>query len=103
MVTGLDVTLEVPFDQPVTEFRPAHNRDGSRSRSRKGSTVTLMATRKLEVTVPYRIDGPDRAAAAAEWDRREAELIATVTSASIAACSACRGYGYVHTGPGGAE
>jgi len=97
-VYGLEVTLQVPFDQPVTEYRPALNRDGSTSRSRNGRTVPVMASRKVTLTVPYRIDGETRAQAAAEWNRREAELLATIASASVAACSACGGHGYVHTG-----
>lgn len=100
LVYGLEVTLEVPFDQPVTEYRPARNRDGSPSRSRAGRTVPKMATRKLDLPVPYRIDGPDRATAAAEWDRREADLLAVIEGASVAACAACGGCGYVPTDAG---
>jgi hypothetical protein len=93
--SDLEVTLEIPFDKPATEYQPARNLDGTVSRSRKGRMVPVMATRKLEFAVPYRIDGRNRAEAVAEWDRREAELIGAVTSAGTAACSACGGHGYV--------
>lgn len=102
-VYGLEVHLEIPFDQPLTEYRPALNLDGSVSRSRKGRTVAKTATRKLSLGIPYRIDGPDRATAVAEWDRREAEAIAAVEAASVAACSACGGHGYVPTGTGASQ
>lgn len=102
-VYGLRVTLEVPFDKPVTDYQPARNLDGTVSRSRKGRTVQVMATRKLELAVPYRIDGTDRASAAAEWDRRKAGLLAAIEAASVTACSACEGRGYVETGPGAAR
>jgi len=97
-VHGLQVTLEAPFDRPVTEQVPALNRDGSRSRSRKPRTVTLTATRRLDLPVPYRLDAPNRAAAAAEWERREADLLAIIDGASVAACHVCRGHGYVIDG-----
>lgn len=95
---GLEVTVEVPYDKPQSEYRAATNLDGTRSRSRKGRTVTVLAARKLEIPVPYRIDGPDRAAAAAGWDRRETEIRAAVAEASVTACSACMGTGHVITG-----
>jgi hypothetical protein len=94
----LEVTLEVPFDRPQSEYRPARNLDGSVSRSRKGRTVPVTATRKLEFAAPQRITGQNRAEAAAEWDRREAEILAAVAGASVAACSACHGTGYIATG-----
>lgn len=95
---GFDVTIEVPFDKPQSEYKPARNLDGSRSRSRKGRTVPVLATRHLVLTVPYRIDAANRALAAAEWDRREAEIRAAVAEVSVAACSACMGHGYVLSG-----
>lgn len=95
---GLEVTVEVPFDKPQSEYRPARNLDGTRSKSRKGRTVPVMATRHLVITAPYRIDASSRAEAAAEWDRREAEIRAAIASASVAACSACMGHGYVVSG-----
>ena len=95
---SLEVTIEVPFDKPQSEFRPRRNLDGSVSRSRKGRTVPVMATRCLVIHVPYRIDAANRAAALAEWERREAEIRQAVADASIAACSACMGHGYVITG-----
>lgn len=96
--TGLDVTIEVPFDKPQAEYRPALNRDGSKSRSRRGRTVPVTATRRLALDVPYRIDAASRAAAVAEWERREASIRAAVADASVAACSACMGHGYVISG-----
>jgi hypothetical protein len=95
---GLEVTIEVPFDQPQGEYRPARNQDGSVSRSRKGRTVPVLATRRLALTVPYRIDAANRAEAAAEWDRMEAEIRQAVAEASVAACSACMGRGWVISG-----
>jgi hypothetical protein len=97
--SDLEVTLEIPFDKPQAEYQPARNLDGKISRSRKGHMVPVMATRKLEFAVPYRIDGRNRAEAVAGWDRREAEIVAAITSATIAACSACGGHGYVAASP----
>ena len=97
-VYGLQVTLQIPFDQPVREQRPALNRNGTRSRSRKPRTVAVTATRRLDLPVPFRIDAPNRAAAVAEWNRLEADLLAVVADASVVACHACRGHGYVIDG-----
>ncbi|HET9893752.1 MAG TPA: hypothetical protein VFQ44_02350 [Streptosporangiaceae bacterium] len=95
---GFEVTLEIPFDKPQSEYRPALNRDGSESRSRRGRMVPVKVTRRLEFTVPYVIKAANRAAAAAEWDRRETEIREAIAGASVAACSACMGHGYVITG-----
>ncbi|MFE9099796.1 hypothetical protein [Actinomadura geliboluensis] len=97
---GLTVILQVPFDQPVTEYRPARNRDGSVSKSRNGSTVTVYARRELLLDPPDRVPGENRADAAARWDELTAVYQDLLDSASVAACSHCRGHGYV---PHGAE
>lgn len=97
---GVHITLRVPFDQPVTEYRPARNLDGSVSRSRKGKTVTVTARRELLLDVPERIAGANRAEAAARWDELTAHYQALLDEASVAACSHCKGHGYV---PHGAE
>ncbi|TDD31679.1 hypothetical protein E1287_25805 [Actinomadura sp. KC06] len=92
---GVYVSLQVPFDQPITEYRPALNRDGSGSRPRKGKTVTVTARRELVLDVPHRIAGANRAEAAARWDELTAHYQALLDEASVAACSHCRGHGYV--------
>ncbi|NEA22641.1 hypothetical protein [Actinomadura bangladeshensis] len=99
---GLTVILKVPFDQPVTEYRPARNNNGSVSRSRKGRTVTVYARRELLLDVHDRtvIQGDARAEAAARWDEQTAHYTALLDEASVAACSHCKGHGYV---PSGAE
>lgn len=99
---GLTVILKVPFDQPVTEYRPARNNNGSVSRSRKGRTVTVYARRELLLDVHDRtvIPGNARAAAAARWDEQTAHYTALLDEASVAACSHCKGHGYI---PSGAE
>ncbi|WP_141576076.1 hypothetical protein [Actinomadura sp. WMMA1423] len=97
---GVTVILRVPFDQPVTEYRPARNRDGSVSRSKKGRTVTVTARRELLLDVPDRIAGGNRAEAAAHWDELTAHYQALLDEASVAACSHCQGHGYI---PSGAE
>lgn len=87
--SGLDVTVTVPFSPPRTR---------AAGRGRRKVSVPEMATRHLHFTVPYRIDGPDRAAAAAEWDRLAAELAAEVEAATVTACGHCDGHGYVISG-----
>lgn len=99
-VRGIHVTLRVPFDPPITEYRPARNRNGAVSRSRKGKTVTVTAQRKLLLDVPDRITGATRADAAARWAELTAHYQALLDEAAVAACSHCRGHGYV---PHGAE
>lgn len=94
----IEVTVEVPFDKPLTRYEPARNQDGSRSRSRKGRTVTETATRSLVFPAPDRVAAVNRAAAAAKWDEWEAEIVQAVTEASVAACSHCRGTGHVIAG-----
>ena len=95
---GISVILQVPFDQPVTEYRPARNQDGSVSRSRKGRTATVYARRELLLDVPERIAGVTRAEAAARWDELTAHYQALLDEASVAACSHCHGHGYVAQG-----
>lgn len=95
---GLDIGLEVPFDQPIYEYRPARNRDGGISRSRNGRNVAVTARRSLLLDVPQRVAGSNRAEAAAEWDRQVAEWTAAIDGASVKACSACRGHGHVIDG-----
>lgn len=95
---GVTVILQVPFDQPVTKFLPALNQNGSRSKTRPGTTIQLKARRELLLAVPDRIPGATRAEATAEWDRQTAHYQQILDDAQVGACSACRGHGYVPTG-----
>ena len=84
----VEVGLKVPFDPPQT--RPA--RKGERRGRRK---VARLASVKLELQVPARIEGVNRAEAKAEWEGTMARLLAEIEAASVAACGHCDGRGYV--------
>lgn len=68
------------------------------SRSRKGKTVRVFARRELLLDVPERIPGENRAEAAACWDELTAQYQTLLDEAGVAACSHCRGHGYVAQG-----
>ncbi|MFV2172396.1 hypothetical protein ACFHW2_11560 [Actinomadura sp. LOL_016] len=93
----VDVHLDIPFDQPLTEYRPARNLDGSVSKSRRGKTVTRTVRRTITLSVPDRVRGENRAAAVAEWDRLTAQYQAELDAVDVVACSACEGHGYIPT------
>lgn len=95
--TGLHVTLDVPFEQPVTKWQANISaRTGNKLKS--GRTVPVTARRELVLPVPRRVTGNNYAEALAEWDRQVAFWTDLVTEANVAACNHCRGTGHVPTG-----
>jgi hypothetical protein len=85
----IEVTVRVPFDPPLTTTRT------ERDRRRKPQLVERTVYRKVAITVPARIGGPDRATAKAEWDRLLGGALSEVRGASVKACGCCEGRGFV--------
>ncbi|MFF9204351.1 hypothetical protein ACF1AE_21530 [Streptomyces sp. NPDC014986] len=90
---GLHVTVKVPFDQPRTEFRANLGRGGKPLKS--GRTVQVMVERSLDLPVPAAVYGPNYDMAVDDWHEQVAFWLDQVKEATVAACSACDGKGYV--------
>lgn len=93
---GIHVTVKVPFDQPRTTFVHNTNRHGRKLKS--GRTVQIMVDRSVDLPVPAAVYGDNYDAALAEWQQQVEYWLNQVTEASVAACSACDGKGYVAHG-----
>jgi hypothetical protein len=85
----IEVTVTVPFDPPQMTTGPRTDR------RRKPLTVERTVDVKVQVTVPSRISGTNRATAKAEWDRLLDGALAEVRGASVKACGCCDGRGFV--------
>ncbi|MEV1040394.1 hypothetical protein AB0J01_27645 [Streptomyces sp. NPDC050204] len=92
---GIHVSLRVPFDQPRTAFRANIGRRGQTLRS--GRTVQVLVNRDLDLQVPAAVHGPNYATALNDWNQQVDYWLALVEEASVAACSACDGKGYIAT------
>lgn len=93
---GLSITLDVPFEKPVTRWEA---RIGARGQNlRSGRDVPVTARRELYLPVPSRVHGPNYAAAAAEWEQQVEFWLSIVEEASVRACNACGGTGHVSDG-----
>lgn len=84
----IEVLVRVPFDPPQTTMRRPDKR-------RKARAVERKADVRLQITVPRRIAGENRAAAKATWDRLLADALAEVRAAAVKACGCCQGRGYI--------
>ncbi|WP_435245163.1 hypothetical protein [Streptomyces tendae] len=93
---GIHVTLRVPYDQPRTEFKANTGRRGQPLKS--GRTVQVLVTRTVDLPVPAAVYGPNYQTALEDWERQVAFWLAQVKEATVAACSACDGKGYVPHG-----
>lgn len=93
---GVHVTVKVPFDQPKTTFVP--NTDRRNRPLKSGRTVQVMVDRHLDLPVPAGVYGPNYETAFADWHQQVEFWANAVTEASVAACSACNGKGYVAHG-----
>lgn len=93
-VPGLHVTIQVPFEQPVTRWRAdISHRTGKTLKT--GRTVPVLVDRCLILPVPNRIAADNYAAAIAEWDAQVAYWTTQVKEAAVAACNHCHGTGHV--------
>ncbi|GAA1110586.1 hypothetical protein [Streptomyces javensis] len=90
---GIHVTVKVPFDPPRTTIRYNTDRRGRKLKS--GRTVPVLVDRSLDLPVPAAVYGPNYETALVEWDRAIEYWAAQVAEASVAACSACDGRGYI--------
>lgn len=95
-VPGIHVTLEVPFEQPVTRWQANLGRKLQELKS--GRNVPVTVTRKLILPVPNRVSGLTHAAALAEWDRQVERWTGLIAEASVAACNHCHGTGHIPVG-----
>ncbi|MFD6541195.1 hypothetical protein [Streptomyces goshikiensis] len=93
---GVYVSLRVPFDEPRTRFVADTGRNGRPKKS--GRTVQTLVDRRLQLPVPSAVYGPNYETALAEWETQIAFWVDQVTQASVAACSACGGHGFVPHG-----
>lgn len=88
----IEVLVRVPFDPPQTTMRKPAARRKARAVER---AVERKADVRLQITVPRRVAGENRAAAKATWDRLLADALAEVRAAAVKACGCCQGRGYV--------
>ncbi|MFI8932598.1 hypothetical protein ACIG3E_33660 [Streptomyces sp. NPDC053474] len=94
---GLHVTISVPFDKPVSRWRPNL---GSRGQALKsGRDVPVLATHEMYLPVSDRVSGPDYHTALTEWHAQVAFWTDLVRSASVRACNTCQGTGHVLDAP----
>ncbi|MET7713729.1 hypothetical protein [Streptomyces sp. NPDC005407] len=112
---GLHITVEVPFDQPVTRWQADISRrtskplksgrtskplkSGRTSKPLKsGRTVRVYVSRSLDLPVPADVLADTYEQALQEWDWQIAFWLSVVTDAKVVACSACHGTGHVSEG-----
>jgi hypothetical protein len=93
---GIHITVKVPFDQPRTTFVPNRGRRGQELKS--GRHLQVMVDRSVDLPVPAAVYGENYDAALADWNMQVEYWLLQVTEASVAACSACDGKGYVPHG-----
>ncbi len=93
---GLHITVRVPYDQPRTTFVRNTGRRGQPLKS--GRTVQVTVDRSVDLPVPAAVYGENYDAALAEWEQQVEYWLEQVAEASVAACSACDGKGYVPHG-----
>jgi hypothetical protein len=95
--TGLHIVLDVPYDQPRTRWqRDISHRTGKPLKS--GHNVRVLARRELNLPVPADVVADNYETALRMWEEQVEFWTGIVTSASVAACSACDGTGHVPHG-----
>jgi hypothetical protein len=90
----VNVHTTVPYEPRTT--RVVHDEGRRGNKLKRGRDV--LETKRLEVSirVPASIEGPNRAAARAVWDREMARILAAITEAlTPAPCGHCKGTGIV--------
>ncbi|MEU1099327.1 hypothetical protein ABZ389_39795, partial [Streptomyces sp. NPDC005877] len=93
---GVYVSLRVPYDPPRTRWQAATGARGQKLK--RGHTVPVLASRSLNLPIPYRVTGPDYETALADWKQSIEFWTGIVREASVKACGACDGTGYVADG-----
>lgn len=94
---GIQVTINAPYDKPQTRWQAnVSHRTGKTLKG--GRTVPVTVSRELDLPVPASVPGPNYAEALAEWDRQVEFWLGIVDSATVAACSHCKGTGHVNSG-----
>ncbi|TQE33206.1 hypothetical protein Sipo7851_21700 [Streptomyces ipomoeae] len=95
--SGLYVTIRVPFEEPVTRWRPNLGRNLRELKS--GKNVPVLVSQEMYLPVPDRVSGPNYAAAHAEWEQQVELWTGLVRDADVKACNHCNGHGYVLDAP----
>lgn len=90
---GLRITVNVPFEQPVTKWTPDIGRGGRELKS--GRKVQQTVSRSFVLAVPSRVHAATYAEALREWDEQVEHWTGIVRAAGARACNACMGHGHV--------
>ncbi|MCX4885932.1 hypothetical protein [Streptomyces sp. NBC_00847] len=94
---GLHVVLSIQFDKPQTQWKADISRRTGKP-LKTGRTVPLLVDRRLELPVPMEVFADTYEQALTAWDEQVAFWTGLVESATVAACSACKGTGHVEHG-----
>lgn len=96
--SGLYVTLALPFETPVTQWRTDTSLRTGKPIKNTGRNVQVTVDRELYLPVPTRVTGDNYAQALAAWEVQVAFWTGIVAQASLAACNHCQGTGHVMDG-----
>lgn len=96
----VSVKVDLPKPDPLPKWAARPRLDGQDARERRRTlerhaSTRQTITRTLEIPVPAAITAPNRAAAAAIWDERMAEVVEYVRALHADPCPACGGLGWV--------
>ncbi|MFF4337546.1 hypothetical protein [[Kitasatospora] papulosa] len=90
---GLYVTIRVPFQEPVSRWRPKYGARGQELKSKE--EVENLVTREMHLPVPDRVYGPNYQVALEDWTGQVEFWTQVARDASVKACNACQGTGHV--------
>jgi hypothetical protein len=94
---GLYVTIRVPFQEPVSRWRPKYGARGQELKARE--QVPVLVTREMYLPVPDRVYGPNYQVARADWEAQVEFWTRVARDAAVKACNACEGTGHVLNAP----
>ncbi|MFF8786902.1 hypothetical protein [Streptomyces sp. NPDC015125] len=95
--SGLYVTIRVPFEEPVSRWRPNLGRNMRELKS--GRNVPVLVTRELYLPVQDLIRAERYADALVEWEQQVTFWTGIVRDAGVKACNHCHGTGHVLDAP----
>ncbi|MGW1976463.1 hypothetical protein [Streptomyces sp. NPDC001889] len=98
---GLYVTIQVPFQQPVSRWRPNLGRNGRELKS--GQQVPVLVRQEIHLPVADRVAGPDYATALSQREEQIRFWTGVVRDAAVRACNHCEGTGYLLDAPDAAQ
>ncbi|MDX3695054.1 hypothetical protein PV726_32900 [Streptomyces europaeiscabiei] len=94
---GLYVTIRVPFEKPVSRWRPNLGRGLRELKS--GKNVPVLVSQEMYLPIPEWVSGPNYEAGLAEWEQQVQFWTGIVRDADVKACNHCSGHGYVLDAP----